>query len=233
MQPDIVAFGRHYLSDSDYSTVPAVSSKYTKAHTKQVKTQIYEVTNDFLPLVAGTPMIQVPDIISLGEFITVTWYSDTASPRKSHRLDWVGLYHKGDCRRENPDSLLVPSSEINVDKPDYMHQCFIAREYVQPDLESGTVSFKYVDSYSAQQGYHSAGEYEVRYFYGDSRDGNGYKCGLQPGTTQEGYYCALHPKGISAPISVVKSGPAEGMENVPGMEVFTDPDDGALYASSF
>ncbi len=109
---------------------------------------------------------------------------------------------------------------------------------------NGIVRFKYLglsqynqrflsESDDSNMGYKSAGEYEARYFYGDSLDANGYKCGLQPGTLQPGFFCALRPKAISTSISVAKSGQAESMEAIPGMEVYSDTDDGAMYSNGF
>ena len=165
----------------------------------------------------------VPDLVSLGNEIMITWYSDTASNRKSNELDWIGLYHKGACSEERPESRTIPAAEINVAKPDLLHQCFIARVYVGRGFANGIVRFKYLglsqynqrflsESDDSNMGYKSAGEYEARYFYGDSLDANGYKCGLQPGTLQPGFFCALRPKAISTSISVTKSGQAGSME---------------------
>lgn len=264
VQPDIVAFGRHFLSHPDYSTAPAVSSKILNAQQQQLHTQVYEVSNDFLEEVPGTALLQVSDIVNLGDLIRVTWYSDTSSDRLSHELDWIALYRRGECREDTGESTEIPASDLDVARPNTLHQCYIAKVYVQPHRRSGTVTFSYIGpkyhdtaqhdsdshfgfhhdhldstfhsdihAHDPSSGYHSAGEYELRYFYGDSRDGGGYKCGLQPGSMQPGFYCALRPKAFSSVISVVKSGPAESMEGIPGMETYADPEDGAMYAGGF
>ena len=59
------------------------------------------------------------------------------------------------------------------------------------------------------------------------------KCGLQPGTTGYSAHCVLRSKAISGVVTVVKSGPAESFDGVPGLESFKEPDDGAMYVGAF
>jgi hypothetical protein len=226
VEPDTVIFGRQYTSNAMYTTTPSVSSKNSIANKDQIVSQVYQMKNDFLPLIVGTPRLDVPDIISLGNDITFTWYPDTSSQRKSHPSDWVGLYRKGECRDESAESTLHPPKSLSMAETNHVHRCYLAWAQLEPEQLTGTVSFTY-DSYKV------AGEYEVRYFYGDSRDGQGFKCGLIPGTTGRSPHCVLRAKATSRTITVVKSGPAESMESIPGMETFTDPDDGNMYVSGF
>jgi len=226
VEPDTVIFGRQFSSNAMYTTTPAVSSKHLQAHQAQIKSQIYEVANDFLPIIEGWPRLDVPDIVSLGNEITVTWYPDVRSQRLSHSQDWVGLYRSGDCSDETSTAQIRPPDSLSVSETNHVHQCYLAWQFVQRDQPTGTVRFSYED-------YKVAGEYEVRYFYGDSRDGQGYKCGLQPGTIDYSTHCVLRAKATSGTMAVVKSGPAESMESIPGIESYTDPDDGAMYVSGF
>lgn len=226
VQPGVVVFGRHFLSNAEYPVEPSITSKYAENGQPRVVSQVYDMANDFLPIIEGYPRFEVPDIVSLGNDIVVTWYPDVRSERTSHQFDWVGLYRKGECKDENEDSLLSPPADLSVAETGHTHQCYLAWAYLEREQLSGTVSFSYED-------YHVAGEYELRYFYGDSRDGQGYKCGLQPGTVEFSVHCVLRAKATSSVVTVVKSGPAESMEDIPGMESFTDPDDGHMYVSGF
>jgi len=226
VEPDLIIFGRQFSSYAAYSPTPPVSSKYRSAHQVQLETQIYDHPNDFLPLVEGYPIVEVPDIVSLGNTITVTWYPDARSDRVSHEQDWVGLYRKGECADPNTGAVASPPDGLSQPETDFVNQCYVAWESLPSGQTSGTVSF-YFESYKV------AGEYDVRYFYGDSRDGQGYKCGLQPGTTEYSAHCVLRAKATSGVITVVKSGPAEAMQDVPGIESFMDSDDGSMYVSGF
>jgi len=120
----------------------------------------------------------------------------------------------------------TPPLELAESETNFVHQCFLAWEFVKRDEKTGSITFAF-------ETYKVAGEYEFRYFYGNSRDGQGYKCGLQPGTTGYSAHCVLRAKGTSNYVTVVKSGPSESMENVPGLESFQDPDDGQQYVSGF
>merc|ERR1711959_162206 len=61
--------------------------------------------------------------------------------------DWVGLYKKGGCK----------SPTNNQDR----HKCYLHWWYVPAESSSGTLTFY-------QEHYKTAGEYELRYFYGDN-----------------------------------------------------------------
>jgi len=226
VEPDTVIFGRQWTSDQMYTVKPSISSRIAQANQKQIRTQVYDMPNDFLPLIEGWPRIDVPDMVSLGNEITITWYPDVRSERLSHAQDWVGLYRRGDCKDESEDSMINPPEGQSVPETGFVNQCFLAWEFVQEGQRSGTVSF-YFEAYKV------GGEYEVRYFYGDSRDGQGYKCGLQPGTAGYSAHCILRAKATSSVVTVVKSGPAESMQDIPGIESYTDQDDGSIYVSGF
>jgi len=110
------------------------------------------------------PTISVTPTVNLGSPITVQ-YSMTdgrdgrmtaQSAAGSHGngvylsktgSDWIGLFKKGDCK----------SPQNNQDR----HKCFLHWYYIPPSQESGTITFY-------QEHYKTAGEYEVRYFYGDN-----------------------------------------------------------------
>ena len=62
--------------------------------------------------------------------------------------------------------------------------------------------------------YKSAGEYEIRYFYGDSTDGQGYRCITLGGTGATYKQCVLRARGVSGAIHV-KQVPA--LTNTPGL----------------
>lgn len=227
VEPNVVIFGRQYSSNAAYTQSPSISSKYKLAHKHQINSQVYEMDNDFLPLIDGWPMLEVNEIVSLGNPLSVTWVPDARNPnRLSHEFDWIGLYRKGDCIDQNEGSEVHPPADLEESETNHVHQCYLTWEYLTPGLSSGTTTF-------AWETYKVSGEYEFRYFYGDSRDGQGYKCGLQPGTTGYSAHCVLRAKAISPSVTVVKSGPSESMDGVPGIESFQDPEDGAMYVSGF
>ena len=66
---------------------------------------------------------------------------------------WVGLYKSKDCT----------SYDVNI------HRCYIASVELPVNATSGVVRFKQMD-------YKEAGDYDLRYFAGDSRHGQGVVC---------------------------------------------------------
>lgn len=142
--------------------------------------------------------LTVPYIAGLGQEIHVSW---SLNGVLSNGQDWVGLYRKGTCVQSD-------YSEDNPYPPDdgeaqrhSQNQCYLATENIPAFVSSGTVSFK-------QSDYKIAGEYEVRYFFGTSRSGQGVVCrgnaGLAEGFEGSPTYktCALEAKATSNTIKV-------------------------------
>merc|ERR1711981_103038 len=98
----------------------------------------------------GTPIVvdyKFTDSID-GRFMTVTGSgaSGTGKFASTTGNDWIGLFKKGDCA----------NTLNNQDR----HKCYVAWEYVPQGKSVGQVTF-------GAHKYKNAGDYEVRYFYGD------------------------------------------------------------------
>lgn len=82
------------------------------------------------------------------------------------------------------------------------------------------VSFQIAD-------YKAAGDYELRYFYGDSSGGQGYSC-VTLGNVGETYkHCLLRARATSSVVSVVITGRGDMAQSMPGLqEHYCDGGDG-------
>lgn len=103
-----------------------------------------------------------------------------------------------------------------------IHMCWVAWQEALPGGErTGSVSFPVGD-------YKNAGDYELRYFYGDSNGGQGYTC-LTLGNVGETYkHCLLRARATSEVVSVVITGSGEtARAGLPGLhEHYCDGADG-------
>jgi len=101
------------------------------------------------------PQLQAPNFINLGSSIVVHFkVSDGQDGRGQHSpRDWIGLYKKGSCEAEGP--------HLDDYNKHYRHQCFLQVYNIPYDTPSGTVTFSYAEYGGV------AGEFDVRYFYGD------------------------------------------------------------------
>jgi len=142
--------------------------------------------------------LTVPYIAGLGQEIHVSW---SLNGVKSKGQDWVALYRKGACRQAD----YTENNPYPVDEDEAQryaqNQCHLATESIPAFVSSGTVSFQ-------QSDYKNAGEYEVRYFFGNSHSGQGVVCrgkgGLAEGYEGSPTYktCALEAKAMSNTIKV-------------------------------
>jgi len=167
----------------------------------------YDASSDFKMLdvelvltesVVISPSLIVPDSILLGVDVVVVWnatdgqYSSVSQPGS-----WLGLYKKGECSAES----------------EWQHKCYLVAHELPAGESGGVVRF-------TQSDYKSAGEYEVRYFRGNTRSGQGQVCsGLRD--TGSGTYiqCSLLAAATSETISVFGSVESEDdMSSVPGLE---------------
>ena len=107
----------------------------------------------------------------------------------AHSMDWIGLYKAGSCSQNG--------NMRTTDKD--QNSCYLAYELVadtrRTGQSSGTVTFKFADVRWP------AGDYEVRYFLGDSQQGNGVVC-RDLGTGVGSTYCALEAAASSVTFSV-------------------------------
>jgi len=179
----------------------AISSKYMIAGINQVETRDYSTEADFEAREPdGTPTIAIPGNLPLGSPITVEWNADTTGARLSHKHDWVGLYERGACNDESTSTL-----------HNMVHECWLSWQFVDAGLSSGVVTFGY-DTYD------KAGEFEVRYFYGDSIDGQGYRCVSLTDTDTTYRQCLLHAKATSSAVFIgAKQASTASMQQLPGL----------------
>ena len=92
----------------------------------------------------------------------VAWASnvDRAGVANWNSESWLGLFRKGSCTDTNA--------------------CYVAWQFVDAGAGQGTVIFSQAD-------YGISGEYDVRYFSGGSRNGQGVECKGMTGIPRENY----------------------------------------------
>jgi hypothetical protein len=130
------------------------------------------------PTPVTQPSVSVPRSVILGQDIVVAWASNIGLQAvNSADNSWLGLYPAGACTDT--------------------HDCYVAFQFIAASTQTGTVIF-------SQHDYKISGEYEVRYFDGASRNGQGVVCGGQTGVPHETYLnCALRVKVTSDRINVL------------------------------
>jgi hypothetical protein len=158
--------------------------------------------NDFFRLTAkievfhnhALPTLQLPNTMSLGHELVVQWGN-----RLSHSNDWIGLYSAADCQQPDLTSDPVNEEQLQMRRSqgeaDAQNQCYLATAKVGGGLEEGQVRFAFSD-------YRVAGKYEVRYFAGDSRDGNGMVCRALRGANTPIEICGLEAKAVSNVVDI-------------------------------
>jgi len=155
---------------------------------------------EILPPPSMTPQLTAPRTVILGQDIVINWQANIGlQDRLAPAGTWIGLFAKGDC--------------TGLDE--WRHQCYKAYQFVGAETESGTVRFSQAD-------YKVGGEYDVRYFVGDSRNGQGEICRGLTGVPGDTYVaCMLDPKVTSSPIHI--HGPdmrdLEDLDSQVGLEV--------------
>lgn len=150
---------------------------------------------EILPAPATRPSLSTPRSIVLGQDIVVHWSSNIGLQSvDSVDESWLGLYSKDACEDTN--------------------NCFIAFQNIHAREATGTVIFSQAD-------YKVSGQYEVRYFKGDTRNGQGVVCGGATGVAHETYVeCNLQAATESETIEVLGQD-VEGVEELsytPGLE---------------
>jgi hypothetical protein len=134
-------------------------------------------TIEILPTPETRPTLSAPRSVILGQDIVVSWASNIGLQEvQSETSSWLGLYRRGSC----------PTT----------HDCWIGYQFIAANEFTGTVIFSSAD-------YKFSGEYEVRYFKGDTRNSQGIVCRGQPGVPSETYInCALEVATTSELITV-------------------------------
>jgi len=157
------------------------------------------------------------DAIAVGQDAVVHWSSDRGYAKSSSSYeDWIGLYRKGDCAEPEwwADGT-ERAAEVEVD-PSGRHKCHLAVQYLEGGQTAGEARFRI----------EQAGEYEARFFQGDSRHGQGYVCRRLPGTGASTYmHCVLEAAAVSSTITVTadKQPVSFGSETTPGLETINTP----------
>jgi len=147
------------------------------------------------PTPATQPRLSVPRSVILGQDVVVAWASNIGL-QTNYSVDssWLGLYPAGACADT--------------------HDCYIAFQFIAANTQTGTVIF-------SQRDYKISGEYEVRYFDGASRNGQGVVCAGQAGVPSETYLnCGLRVKHTSERINVLGQDidNTEDLSLTPGLE---------------
>jgi len=168
-----------------------------------------EAQNDFkelaksveiLPPTATTPELTVPRTVMLGQDVVISWKANIGlQERVAPAGTWIGIYSAGDC----------------TDGTEWRHTCYKAFQFVEANQESGTVRF-------SQSDYKVAGNFDVRYFEGDSRNAHGSLCKGLTGVPGETYVsCMFEPAITSSQIHI--HGPdmrdLEDLDSQSGLEV--------------
>jgi hypothetical protein len=198
-------------------------------------------TLEILPATATRPSMSTPRSVLRGTDIVVSWESTVNLQTKlQSQNSWIGLYVKGTCNGGNhkhglewgneqnqayrtqientqadPNTIrrLADGAYVETDQ----HECYLASQFIESGVQSGVVRFSQAD-------YKTAGEFEVRFFQGDSRNVQGRICRGMPGIAHETYVdCVLEPAIVSDKIEVfVDSKNLDHLENIPGIEVMFD-----------
>ena len=155
---------------------------------------------EILPPTATSPELSVPRTVMLGQDVVISWKANIGLQSKvAPPGTWVGIYEAGAC----PDGA------------EWQHQCYKAFQFVAAGQESGSVRF-------SQSDYKTAGNFDVRFFEGDSRNGQGDMCKGLTGIPGETYgACMLQPAITSSQIHI--HGPdmrdLEDLDSQAGLEV--------------
>lgn len=129
-----------------------------------------------LGLSQGAPILESQGFYNLGQRITVqVKATDGIDGRQEENKltsttgnDWVGLFRSGECNE--PDNL--------QDR----HKCYLASKVIPATLWEGEISFE-IDEYQ------SAGEFDVRYFYGNNPHIEGNTTSPHFTWSGQGYVC--------------------------------------------
>jgi len=192
-----------------------------------------DVQSDFIDLAKylmirldeRAPTIELDTTVAMGEDIVVRWHANHGlEAREAHALDWIGLYKAGDCTEEDPfrEYGEFEAPAIVKTKHNSVHECYLASATIEDNVQSGIVRFPISE-------YKGGGQFDVRYFLGDSRHGQGYVCrGLRNRSEGDYVHCVLEARFTSdvvtvvAPTAVSMSNEASDIGKVPGLESYCD-----------
>jgi len=186
---------------------------------------------DYSPITSGLWLfdaspratLTVPYVASLGTDIVVSW---SLAGVASTGHDWIALFNKDACKQTD----YTENDPYPRDQAEAMrfaqNRCYLATRDVPKFQSEGELRFHHDD-------YKIAGTYEVRYFFGDSQNGQGWVCrgmgGLTSGYEDSPTYksCAMEAKATSNIVTVTKETQYQGsrkktgggaVHHLPGLE---------------
>jgi hypothetical protein len=170
------------------------------------------------------PTLDAPVSVGLGHDMVIRWKANQGlDGRVSHRLDWIGLYRHGACMASDRHwrhggEKILSDSERHLDQ----NACYLQARRLPAGLPEGEVRFSFAD-------YGTAGDYDVRFFEGDSRNSSGVVCRGDSRVEGRALVCSLEAAVVSSAI-VVENHFAEqnvmyyageiNKPQIPGMEMF-------------
>jgi len=185
------------LSDGIYKICYA--TKHSEGES-QTDFRMLTKTIEILPPTATTAKLTVPRTVVLGQDIVVSWESSIGLRTNvlSQPQAWIGLFNAGECSSED----------------EWRNECYVAYQFLEVGISTGTVRF-------SQDNYKNAGDFDVRFFNGDTRNGQGKVCrGLTASPHGTYVQCMLEASVTSSSIHV--HGPdvkdMEDMSFQPGIE---------------
>jgi len=187
---------------------------------------------EILPGTSTRPTMTVPMSVMRGTDIIVHWTSTAQLQTKNQAANsWIGLFPKGACMpgtqgSEWADNEVLKSQMFNT-QADFAtahgpakyieknpHECYVAQAFIEAGVGSGVVRF-------SQAEYKNGGEYDVRFFQGDSRNVQGRVCkGLTNVPSETYLQCELEAALISSSVHVFNQiNEVDKFDAVPGIEV--------------
>lgn len=153
-------------------------------------------TIEIKPKPATGPTLEVPEVVALGSDIVVHWTAGNGlDDAKIPAGTWLGLYKSNAC------------TAYNVNR----HKCKLAHRPLPVGTTSGTVRFK-------RSEYENSGDFDVRFFPGDSRHGQGVVCRGLKQISDTYLQCMLEPTVTSKAIFVDSEEVTTTGPDGPGME---------------
>ena len=156
------------------------------------------------------PSASVDQNVGHGQDIHVNWKAsaDTHSGViQSGARDWIGLFKANDCDQNSNMATVTGETRDHIGQ----NRCFIASQSVPQNQAAGQLIFRYSDTRWP------AGKYEVRYFLGDSPDGQGVSCrdaDFAAGTTHTQKECEYEYAAKSSPITVETPAPSMDFQTI-------------------
>jgi len=156
--------------------------------------RLLTTTIEIKPASAVAPIVEIPDIVPLGSDIVVKWYAGNGLDGATVAAGtWIGLYRKDSCFSYNFNR----------------HKCHIASRSLLVNETAGEIAFSYSE-------YKVAGEFEARYFRGNTRHGQGIVCRGLKEIKDTHLQCMLEAAAISRAIYVDPDEPTY-LSDSPGM----------------